>query len=256
VKPDYSFERQLKSLDHEANVIANFVYAEMAIQHAASRSKKLLHRLNETPAFWITCNAALQSAAYIAFGRVFDLKSPYNLEALMVSMERDLTIFGRDALAVRKRGDSATDPEWLDGYLGTAYYPTKSDVTRLRKHIDTYRSIYDRAVMPARHQYIAHRQAHGHEKIQKLFAKGRVNELWRMSTFLLRLHSALWELFHNGRKPILKPLRFSVIRMYESRKEHSGPHERIIRDTRALMEFIERASPNSRFDTGATRRST
>ena len=88
MKPDYSFLRQLENLKQESEVIATYVYAEMSIQHAASKSRKLLSRMNMTPTFWNACYAAFQSAAYIAIGRVFDLKSPYNLEALLTSMER------------------------------------------------------------------------------------------------------------------------------------------------------------------------
>lgn len=238
MKPDHSFERQLENLDHEAQVIANYVYAEMTIQHAASLSKKLLYRLNNTPTFWITCNAALQSAAYIAIGRVFDRKSPYNLDALLTAMESNLTLFGRDALAARKREGQASDPLWLADYLKTAYYPSAADVKRLRKHAATYRKIYERAFMPVRHRYLAHRQAHGHENVQKLFAAGKVKEIWRLSTFLVRLHSALWNLLHNGRKPVLRPIRYSPKSIYTSKAERTGPHERIVRDTKKLMKFI------------------
>jgi hypothetical protein len=31
--------------------------------------------------------------------------------------------------------------------------------------------------------------------------------------FLRQLHEALWELFHNGRKPVLRPRRHSVVNM-------------------------------------------
>jgi hypothetical protein len=242
LKPDYSFERQLSNLDRESTVIANYVYAEMAIQHAASRSRKLLSRLNSTPTFWIACNGALQSAAYIAIGRVFDLKSPYNLEALMVAMEKDLPLFGREALAERKRNGKSIDPPWLQDYLDEAYYPKRTDIARIRKHIASYRATYERAFMPVRHQYLAHRQAHGSEKVQQLFAKGKVKELWRLSTFLLRLHSALWNLLHNGRKPILLPIRYSARVMYDSSSERTEAHEYIVRDTKKLMKFIETAS--------------
>jgi hypothetical protein len=242
LRPDHSFERQLSNLDLESTVIANYVYAEMAIQHGASRSKKLLNRLNRTPTFWITCNAALQSAAYIAIGRVFDLKSPYNLEALMVAMEKNLPLFGRQALAERKREGKSIDPPWLHDYLSEAYYPKRADVARIRKHISSYRALYDRAFMPVRHQYLAHRQAHGPDKAQQLFARGKVKELWRLSTFLLRVHSALWGLLHNGHRPILQPIRYSARVMYDSSSQRTGPHEYIVRDTKKLMKFIETAS--------------
>lgn len=242
MKPDYSFERQLSSLDRESTVIANYVYAEMAIQHAASRSKRLLNQLNRTPTFWATCNAALQSAAYIAIGRVFDLKSPYNLEALMVAMEKNLPLLGREALAERKRDGKSVDPPWLQDYLNKAYYPKRADIARIRKHISNYRAVYERAFMPVRHQYLAHRQTHGSEKVQRLFAKGKVKELWRLSTFLLQLHSALWELLHNGRKPVLRPIRYSARVMYDSSSQRTGAHEYIVRDTKTLMKFIEVAN--------------
>ena len=242
MQPDHSFERQLANLEHESTVIANYVYAEMAIQHAASKSKRLLARMNRTPSFWITCNSALQSAAYIAIGRVFDRKSPYNLEALTVAMEKNLAVFGRDALADRKREGKTPDPPWLNGYLDETYYPKRSDVERVRKHIARYRAIYERAFMPARHQYFAHRQAHGSAKVQQLFAKGKVREMWRLSAFLLQLHEALWELLHNGRRPVLRPIRYSAKVMYESSLNRSGAHEFIVRDTRTLMKFIEKAN--------------
>lgn len=242
MKPDHSFERQLSNLDRESTVIANYVYAEMAIQHAASRSEALLNRLNRTPTFWITCNAALQSAAYIAIGRVFDLKSPYNLDALMVAMEKNLPLFGRRALAERKRDGKSIDPPWLHDYLNKAYYPKQADIARIRKHIANYRAVYERAFMPVRHQYLAHRQAHGSEKVQQLFAKGKVKELWRLSTFLLRLHSALWGLLHNGRKPVLRPIRYSARVMYDSSSHRTGVHEYIVRDTREVMKFLETAN--------------
>lgn len=242
MKRDHSFERQLANLDRESTAIANYVYAEMAIQHAASQSRTLLSRLNRTPTFWITCTAALQSAAYIAIGRVFDLKSPYNVEALMVAMEKNLSLFGREALAERKRDGKTVDPPWLQNYLNEAYYPKRADIARIRKHIANYRVLYERAFMPVRHQYLAHRQAHGSERVQKLFGKGKVNELWRLCTFLLRLHSALSNLLHNGSKPILRPIRYSVRVMYDSPGQRTGAHEYVIRDIKKLMRFIETAN--------------
>jgi hypothetical protein len=238
MKPDHSFERQLENLEHEAGVIANYVYAEMTIQHAASKSTNLLRRLNQTPVFWIACTAALQSSSYISLGRVFDLGSPYNLEALLKAMELNLQVFQRNALAERKRAGHAADPSWLKDYLANAYYPTKKDVDRLRKKVREYRLIYERAIMPVRHQYLAHRQAHGQEKVQKLFAKGKVDEICRLATFLIRLQNALWELFQNGRKPILRPLRYSIKAIYDAQSKKNGSHEYMVRDAKAFLESL------------------
>jgi hypothetical protein len=157
-------------------------------------------------------------------------------------MERDLSLFGREALANRKRNAGSTDdPSWLEDYLAKSYYPTRVDVVRLRRTVNRYRTIYNRVVMPVRHQYLAHRQAHGRERVQRLFAQGKIRELWQLSTFLLRLHSALWQMMHNGRKPVLTPVRFSARQIYEIEENRSGPHEQIVRETRNLMRFLEQA---------------
>lgn len=246
MKPDLSFERQLKNLAQEADAVASYVFAEMTIHHAASKSKVLLSRLNNSPRFWNSCLAAFQSAAYISLSRVFDLKSPYNLEALFVSMERNLSQFNRVALEARKREGRATDRPWLKRYLDEAYYPTQVDVSRLRKKVDEYRRIYDRAIMPVRHQYLAHRQAHDENKVQGLYAQGKVDEILRLSTFLLRLHTCLWELFHNGRKPVLRQVRHSVKSIYQSDTTRKGAHEYVVRDTKDLLHFLEMATPRKK----------
>lgn len=244
MQPDHSFERQLKSLESESNVIANYVYAEMAIQHAASKSKKLLSRMNMTPTFWNACNAAFQSAAYIALGRVFDLKSPYNLNELLISVEKEIHLFQRPALEQRKRAGFTGNFSWLPGYLDRAHYLTLKDVNRLRKKVDEYRSLYNRAVMPVRHQYLAHRQTHDESRVQALYARGKVKEMCHLSTFLVKLHLALRELHLNGKKPLLKPSRYSVRSMYDSESNRSGAHEYIVRDVRKLMQFMEATTPN------------
>jgi len=245
MKPDRSFERQLENLDNESNIIASYIYAEMAIQHAASQSKSLLNRLNSTPTFWITCSAALQSAAYIALGRVFDLKSPYNLAELLASMESNLSLFSREALADRKRASGFTDESRLAEYVASAHVLNIEDIRRLRRSVDRHRAIYDRAIMPVRHQYLAHRQVRDRTRIANLYARGKVKEFWHLSSYLVRLHQALWNQLHNGRQPYLRLSRYSPKVMYDSPSAASGPHERIVRDTRELMRFLENAPPTS-----------
>lgn len=244
MQSDHSFERQLKNLEHESNVIANYVYAEMALQHAASKSPKLLSRMNMTPTFWNACNAAFQSAAYIALGRVFDTKnSRYSIEELLKSVEKEIHLFQRPALEKRKRDAFQGDQSWLTGYLDKAHYLSLKDVAHLRKKVAEYRLIYEKAVMPVRHQYLAHRSTHDHSAVQALYQKGKVKELWRLSTFLIKLHLALREQHLNGRKPVLRPTRYSVRSIYDSETSRTGAHEYIVHDVRKLMKFIETATP-------------
>ncbi|RYF38288.1 MAG: transposase, partial [Cytophagaceae bacterium] len=223
------FLSQLENFKHEADVAAQYLYSDMAVEYAVSKSKKLLGRLNSTPVFWLTHRAGMQVATYVTIGRVFDTKSRYNVNALLDAFESSLNDFSQDALAERKREGRAMDPEWLPEYLAKSHYPSEKDVNRLRAKVSGYREVYDRAVKPVRHKYIAHREKKEHLEVQALFAGGTVRELWRLVTFLLALHEALWQQYHNGRKPVLRPTRYSVKAIYDSSEQgRNGPHERIV----------------------------
>lgn len=246
---------QLDSFRQEAYAAIQYLYSDMAVQHAASKSKKLLNRLNMTPSFWSTHQAGMQVAAYLTIGRVFDTKSKYNINALLDAFEGNLHQFSPEALAARKREGLNKEPEWLAAYIATAHYPDQRDVARMRANVAKYREIYDRAVRPPRHKYIAHREKLEHSEVQALFAAGTVRELWRLVTFLYAMHNALWEQYHNGRKPVLLPLRYSVRAMYDSKSEgRTGPHEIIISEIKTLMGFIEYATPSVHADNGSSPR--
>jgi hypothetical protein len=61
-----------------------------------------------------------------------------------------------------------------------------------------------------RHQIFAHKEATEQPEITALFSKGTNRELQHLTASLATLHEALWELFMNGRKLVLRPARFSV----------------------------------------------
>jgi hypothetical protein len=236
---------QLENFRREAYLAAQYLYSEMAVQHAASKSERLLNRLNMTPTFWLSHGSACQTAAYVCLGRVFDTKSRFNVDELLNAFEANLHEFSREALAARKRDGKPSDPDWLEEYLQRSHYPTSHDVARLRAKVAEYRLVYDRAIKPARHKYIAHREKEEHAEVQALFAGGKVKELWRLVTFLYSLNNALWQQYHNGRRPVLRPQRYSVKSIYNAKLQSSAPHEHIVADTKKLMEFIEHATPNS-----------
>jgi len=96
-------------------------------------------------------------------------------------------------------------------------------------------------IRPARNKYIAHRERHGQAEMQQLFGRGKLRELWRLTTFLLQLNEALWELLHNGRKPQFRPMRYSIRSIYDSKGSQNSPHEYIVHDVKKLMQLIQSA---------------
>lgn len=238
------FTIQLENFRHESSIAAQYIYAEMAIQHATSKSKKLLGRMNITPRFWIACGAALQTSAYISFGRIFDVTSKFNVNALLDAMEKNLDLFQRDALARRKTDCQSENPAWLSQYLAKAHYPTIKDVARLRELVEKYRAVYERAIKPARNKYFAHREKEEASNVQALFKGATLRELWKLASFLLQLNEVLWQQLHNGKKPVFRSVRYSVKSIYDSRLQGTAPHESMVADVKRLMKLIEHATPD------------
>jgi hypothetical protein len=236
---------QLENFHQESYALSQYLYSYLAVQYAASKSNKLLNRLNLTPQFWSAHAAASQTAAYICLGRIFETKdkdSKYNIGALLNSFEANLHLFDKQALAERKRNGKNQDPPWLAEFLSSAHYPTIKDVDRLRRKVQNYRAIYERAVRPARCKYIAHREKQEYPEVQELFASGEISELSRLATFLNAFYNALWEQYHNGRKPTLRRTHYSVKAIYDTNQQTSSPHGSIVADTKKLMLFLENAT--------------
>ena len=71
-----------------------------------------------------------------------------------------------------------------------------------------------------------------------LFGKTNIGELQKLLIFLRRLHEALWQLFHNGRKPTLQPARYSVKRIRQQPSpQHRGQglQERLTHEIEAFL---------------------
>jgi hypothetical protein len=78
-----------------------------------------------------------------------------------------------------------------------------------------------------------------------LFSKGSNRELQQLFIFLGSLYDALWQLFYNGRKPVLRPLRYSVKQMRKMpprRNRRGSVQEQILREVEHFLRSV--ASPD------------
>jgi hypothetical protein len=236
--PEAEFEAELENFRREVEGGAQFLYAFLAI-HAVAGDRPEVHALlNRAPLFWNTNLAALQSGIFITLGRIFDQRSPHNIDTVLRLAERNRGIFSKSALGSRKQGTSAHRPAWLDQYLVDAHEATRDDFRRLRGHVKKRRLLYERNYRDLRHKVFAHRELADPAAVTALFSKTNIRELERLFTFLSSLHEALWQLLFNGRKPVLRPLRYSVKRMRDlpSPSQHgNGVHERIVQETERFL---------------------
>ena len=171
-----------------------------------------MHKLlNRAPLFCNPCLGALQASAFIALGRVFDSNSAHNINQLLkVAQASRAQLFSKAALSRRKQGSKPQPPEWLVEFLRGAHEPSADDFRKTKKRVAKWRRTYEANYRDVRHQVFAHKEATEEPEITALFSKGTNRELQHLIASLATLHEALWQLFMNGRKLVLRPVRFSV----------------------------------------------
>jgi len=238
IQPEDVFANELEVFRTEAESGIQFFYSYLAVHAVAGEHKEVHRLLNRAPIFWNTALGALQTSTFIALGRVFDQQSKHNVDCLLKIAQSKIAIFSKEALAGRKRRGSANADEWLDEYLRDVYVPNAGDFRRLRRHVAKRRRVYEDNYRALRHQIFAHKEISAEEDVQALFGKTNVRELQQLLIFLRRLHEALWQLYHNGRKPTLRPARYSVKRIREQPSpEHRGRalQERLTHEIEAFL---------------------
>ena len=231
------FKDELEIFRRETQSGTQFFYSYLAINAVIGDDKKALDAVNETSLFWATNIGALQTAFVIVLGRIFDQNSKHNIDKLLSIAQNHAEIFSKASLGERKRQGKPIEPEWLPEYLNRAHEPTLEDFRRLRKHVKKYRKIYERNYRNIRHKIYAHKELSelsDISDIKELYKRTRIGELQRIFVFLNKLYESLRELFLNGRKPVLRPMRYSVISIKNKRRpdwQSQGVHEKIVGET-------------------------
>ncbi len=239
--PEAQFKRELEVFRTETETALQFFYAYLTVHAVAADHEPVRRLLNTAPLFWNTNLGALQTAAFIALGRVFDQDSRHNLDRLLRIAQNNLSIFSKASIGARKQGGSPTSRDGLAEYLRDAYVPTPADFRRLQAHVCKHRTIYKASYRNLRNKWFAHKEVSARADIDALFAKTNIRELQKMLGFLGSLHEALWQLFFNGRKPVLRPRRYSVKHMRHSPSplwQTSAVQERITREAEQFLRSV------------------
>lgn len=236
--PEQAFELQLETLRRNCEAAAQCFYGTQAINELALRLRRVHQALNRNGMFWSTTAGAMQVAAFMAIGRVFDQGSLHNVDRLLKLAQSEPSLFSRDALRRRKQGRDATLLPWLDAYVRSAHVPAPSEFRRLRAHVKRHRQLYKDNYKTLRDKYFAHTEIVDADDIDSMFSKTSKREIERILLFLIRLHDSLWHLYMNGHKPTLRALPPSIKasgRLTLPRTLLSGVHRRMTRDTADVL---------------------
>jgi hypothetical protein len=238
--PDDKFEHELETFRRESEGATQFFYAYLAVHATAADHESVYNLLNQAPLFWNTALAAMQISSLIALGRVFDQNSAHNLDNLIRIAQRNPEIFSKAALGGRRQGRSAEEPIWLEEFLGDVYEPTPDDFRRIRTLVRKWRNVYDSRYADLRNKVFAHKELSDEGEAAALFAKTKIHELQRLFAFLGSLYEALWQLFFNGRRPVLRARRYSTRRMRDL--PSPSPKEVQEKITHEVESFLRTAS--------------
>lgn len=236
--PEIQFERELEIFRTESEAGTQFFYAHIAVHSVAADHESVHKLLNKAPLFWNTCLGALQTGSFVALGRVFDQHSAHNVDKLLRIAQNNPRIFSRGALGRRRRGDTREPPAWIEEYIRDIYEPTPKDFRRIRSYIHKHRRIYETKYRSLRDKVFAHREVSDEAEFAELFGKTNIRELQRLWAFFGSLYEALWQLYFNGRKPVLQPLRYSVKRIRKLPSQTMGlksVQEKITREAEQVL---------------------
>jgi hypothetical protein len=240
MKPDELFAIELEVFRKEADSAIQFFYSYLSVNALAIKHKEVHHLLDTAPLFWNTTLAALQASTFIVLGRVFEKerKSTHNIHKLLQIAESNRDIFSVDSFAERRRRGSSNADEWLGEYLNHVYVPTDKDFIRLKGYVAKRRKIYRHNYRDIRNKFFAHKEISAEGDVLFLFEKTNIGELQKLLIFLIQLHETLWQLYHNGRKPIFQPIRYSVKSILEQpspdHRNHALP-ERISHEIESFL---------------------
>jgi hypothetical protein len=78
-----------------------------------------------------------------------------------------------------------------------------------------------------------------------MFQNTRIRDFEKLIIFLNQLHDSVWEAYHNGRRPALRPMPYSIrslVRRKLKDLRENATHEHIVAETRMCMNLITGAA--------------
>lgn len=203
------FESEFAIFQVEHETAQQYFFSFASLREVATSNGDVLRSMQETSLFWLTVERAMLLSTFIMLGRIFDQNSHHNLDRLIATATKQVTIFTRAALAARRQagGMSADD---ANRFVYDAFEPSGADFALLGEEIEKRRKIYNARYRKVRNKVFAHNEVADLGEANSLLEGTTVNETKALFAFLDALDNALWQLLHNGRKPTLEIRPFSV----------------------------------------------
>lgn len=186
--------------------------------------------------------AGLQGSAFVALGRMFDEdRSTHNIDGLLRYSEAMNGIFSRKALEARKVASGLSQAA-AQAYVADAWELRPSGLADLRKEFEAKREFFKDKVGPIRHRVFAHAARITREERDALFTGLFMRPLEELVVYTVRLHRAMFQLYHNGRQPQLDQAPSNIVEVMKALPErgtNTWEHLHASKDAGALLDWIK-----------------
>jgi hypothetical protein len=237
------FEQRLEALDRDSRQCAIFAYTQAALDYQAN-DFEIRDRLNQHAGFWNGVIGALQTSAFIALGRIFDDdRGTHNADELLRFAQNAPGIFSRQALEARKIREGLL-PQQAKQYAADRYELSRGGLAQLRGEFQKRQDLYRDKVSPIRHKVFAHAGRLDRTARDALFTALFRRSLEDLVVFTLRLHIALWQLYHNGLEPVLRDAPSNIIEVMKALPQpgmSSWEHLHSAKDTAEFLDWLKQA---------------
>ncbi|OCH31083.1 hypothetical protein A6E13_18450 [Aliivibrio fischeri] len=196
-----SVDDYLKEYANEVAILTKAHFTWKYINSVAFDNKDIIAAINRTPSSWNIFLHSLQTTTFMSLGRIFDTNGKsFSIHKLARFCSKNIHEFDRQNLRLRKMEGHVEEPEWLDEYLNSAYYPNQGDIDRLKKDIEKNKRIYQLNYKPIRNKMMAHKDFSKIGKGEELFGKTNITELEGVISFCNQVKLGVQDQYHNGRK--------------------------------------------------------
>jgi hypothetical protein len=210
------FVNKLNAVTQDARTCAVFNYTQLAFHHVAGSNPLLVDRVNEHADFWNGMLGALQAAAIIALGRLYDKDlQAHTLGELLDFAEKYVGVFSSSSLKARLIAKGMTDAE-AEIFVSTAHDTKRGSFDYWRRELDELQSLYAKKIKPIRDQVFAHAGKITKDERDDLFTDVFNREIERLAVFPLQLTEALFQLFHNGYEPKQTAVETNIVDVMKS----------------------------------------
>lgn len=231
--PEQIFLQRIEALARDARAAARYAYFGSSINFVANQNLALVPILDRDVGFWNTVLGAMQTASIVALGRIYDSrKDVLSADHLVKHATRYPGIFSRSALGARK----------TPGFAADAFEPKVADFSSLEDALDQHAALYESTAGPIRHKAFAHAGNITSQEMYELFQNVPPADYERLSVFSLSLHNALFELYYNGREPLMENITSDLATLVANPagiREITFEHRYAIKDTAQFLNHLE-----------------